>query len=236
MSADHLSAVPDPDHPQDPVDDVAAVWTEDEVEEARALWEAEEAPDAKRRFAYWLLAKVPMGETKAKSGAMKRVADLAHTIDAAPGYLMALRDVAHAWPEEFWVAEASWHAHAVFTDGGRTSAAWRRDQMLNHMQRDRWGRITGGSVKRWRGGSSSAKPSRTERIGEYVDVERKASQKLIGYVDRYHGVEPVPKRSRSMLDRAKRLALSRVAVVDALLAEEKPDLDEVKAVLGEAVG
>ena len=235
MSAPSLRAVPAT--ASDDLPPLAATeWTDAEVEEARALWEAEEAPDAKWRFGGWLLEKEPIGEHGVRSGAQRRLAHLGRLIDASRDYLETLRRTAAAWPPELRVAEATWAAHAAYRDGGASEAPRRREQMLTKMERDRWGKITGGSVKRWRGGASFGPPNRTIRIGAYVDKARLAAGALATYVEKHHGDKPVPEASHASLDRARRLALAELEVIDALLAGKTPSTEELRAILAELPG
>jgi hypothetical protein len=99
--------------------------------------------------------------------------------------------------------------------------------VLHELPRNEHGYVTKKAVTDLTKGIGGPK-SRTIRIGELVDRDRETAKALATFVEKYLKEPPVPAATLPMLQRARAMHLESLAVIDALLAGERPDTAQLR--------
>lgn len=199
------------------------VWTDTTLDRCRTLVKAGES--AAWELGDLILELLPMGRPNVNTGVAKAIRALAVEINGEPQTLTAYRKVAHSWPEGTRVPSATWKAHQAYMGPPQTAAA--RARTLESLPRNEHGIVTVQAVRDMTKGNIGPK-NRTERIGEYADHVRAVAKELRGLVGQHLGDKPAPERAKPSLERARRMHVESIVVIDALLDGDKPgtaDLD-----------
>jgi hypothetical protein len=121
-------------------------WSDDDIEHVAALCRS--ADGVQWEVGDFLLARVPMGDSREPTGAHARVAELAEHVDWSLIRLLDVRAVAHAWPPAARIPDVSYDAHGAYRRGGPQRALERRAQLLA-LPRGRRGKLSAASVREW---------------------------------------------------------------------------------------